>query len=136
MSLFKSKKAEVEDIVIRIGVVLGILILVFWFVFFMGKQTINTQNLVFENTNKFVSYYTLILNSDEAKISGVEIESLENSILIINKNKVCIKVEDIINFCQKVISNTTYINSFNLSEKNYFTFEKNNLGVVSIKKTY
>ena len=130
----KNKRADLEDIILTIGLIFGILIIAYWFIFFVGSQTVRNQNLEFSALNKFSTYYELTMNSDEVNITGIEINAIDDSILTIENNTVCIKAKDVVDVCLKTISDSTGIQKkFNLSKTNFFSFEKQN-GIINIKK--
>ena len=130
----KNKRADLEDIILTIGLIFGILIIAYWFIFFVGNQTVRNQNLEFSALNKFSTYYELTMNSDEVNITGIEINAIDDSILTIENNTVCIKAKDVVDVCLKTISDSTGIQKkFNLSKTNFFSFEKQN-GIINIKK--
>ena len=110
-----NKKAELEEVVITMGVVIGTLIISIWFVNFLSNQTVKTQDLAFSSLNKFIANYELVLNSDEARLSGIEIKGIEGSILSVDDTQICIEAESSIKTCRETIANKAgYKNSFTL----------------------
>lgn len=135
MKIKTNKKAELEDTILTISLIIGVLIIGVWFIFFVGSQTTQNQNLQFSALNKFSTYYELILNVDQANISGIEIETLKNTNLSIKNKHICIETASIIRLCNDIISNSTGIeNNYILNEINYFTFEKKEDGTINVYK--
>lgn len=133
-----NKKAELDDVILSIGVLIGIIIIVSWFIFFLSKQSIQSQNVAFDGLNKFSTYYELITSVDEAEISGIQINAIENSVLTVDGTQVCISAENMISTCNNIISNSTnnYQNTYQLNEINYFKFIKETSGAIQIEKQY
>jgi hypothetical protein len=130
-----NKKAELDEVILTIGVIIGIIIVAIWYIFFLSKQTVKTQNITFDSLNIFSSYYELILDAEEAEILSIELVAIDRSKLTIDGNQICIEAETLIKTCNIIISDSaTYKGEYILDKINYFDFSKKEDGSISIKK--
>lgn len=132
-----NNKAELDEIVLTLGVIIGSVIISVWFIFFLSNQTVKSQDIAFSSLNKFSANYELLLLSDEARMEGIQIIGIPNSIISVNNNNVCIEAENTIKTCKQIISGTiNYKNNFTLEKINFFKFIKQEDGTIIIEKQY
>lgn len=132
-----NKKAELDEIVLVIGLVIAIIIVIFWFIFFISNQSIQKQDLIFQSLNQFSANYELVLNGQEARIESIEIVGIEDSVISVNKQNVCIESKNFVKNCYLIISNSAnFEGEFVLDDLNYFNFIKNSDGTIIIEKMH
>ncbi len=134
--MIPSKKGQFDDVLLKIFLIVGVLIIAIWFIGFVGKQSIKSQNITFEALNDFTEYYKLVCSVDEARLTGVEINVIRGTIIDVNKKQVCIEAKSIIRTCNAVVCDLAlFEGNFTLEEKrNYFNFEKTTDGQIYITK--
>ncbi len=135
--MLKYKRGELDEVMLTITLIIGVLLITTWFIFYIGKLTMQDQNTNFLALNKVTQYYKLTCDADEAQISQVKIETIRKTNLTIIKNEVCIYSEGMLKICNQIICNTSITNNlnynFNLKKTDYFTFNKKN-DIITISK--
>ncbi len=119
------KKAEFDEVILKLAVVIAILIIAIWFVTFIGGQTLEDQNMTFNSLNIIIEHYSLVCAADEVNISGIQITMKKGSMVEIEDNRVCVVSRNVIKTCTYAICNQTISKEFKLNnEISYFSFAK------------
>jgi hypothetical protein len=128
------KKADISETLLLIAIILGGLIISIWYITYINTMTLQDQNVIFNNLNKYTKYYNILCESDEAKIEKIHFKNdKDNLILTFNNTKVCIEAQNFAKSCNEILCKQTYQKKFNLQEENFFDFIKEN-GIIQIQK--
>ncbi len=136
--MLKYKRGELDEVMLTITLIIGVLLITTWFIFYIGKLTMQDQNKNFLALNKVTQYYKLTCDADEVNISQVKLETIRKTNISIIKNEVCIYSQGMLKICNQIICNETITNSINynfaLKKADYFTFERKNNAITISKK--
>ena len=132
--MFSQKKGDLSEAILVIAIMMGGIIISVWYISYVEEMTLQDQNTVFNNLNKFTKYYNILCLADKVHIEKAYFDIGKKDFKVIfNRSKVCMQGDNFIISCNELLCKGDYIEEFLLEEENFFDFKKEN-GIIEITK--